>query len=128
MLVLQSNTAMKKIYFLSSCSTCVRIIKDLKITTEHFEMQDIKNEKITPKQLEEMKKLSGSFESLFSRIALKYRSMKLGEQTLNEKDYQKLILSEYTFLKRPVFLINNKIFIGNSPKNIQAVKEILEHE
>ena len=83
-------------------------------------------EKITPAQIDEMGKLAGSFEKLFSRIALKYRSMGLNEKKLNEKDYRKLILDEYTFLKRPVLIINSKIFIGNSPKNIQLAKESLK--
>jgi arsenate reductase len=41
---------------------------------------------------------------------------------LQEKDYKKLILNEYTFLKRPIFVINDKIFIGNSAKVVEAVK------
>jgi arsenate reductase len=63
---------------------------------------------------------------LFSRVALKYRALGLNEMTLTEKDYRKYILEEYTFLKRPVFIINNTIYIGNSPKNIHAVAEALK--
>ena len=73
-----------------------------------------------------MKKLAGSYEKLFSRIALKFRSMGLNEKKLNEKDYRKLILDEYTFLKRPVLIIYSEIFIGNSPKNVIAAKESLK--
>jgi arsenate reductase (glutaredoxin) len=115
----------KKAYYLSTCSTCARILKELKIGPGSFTMQDIKTEKITPAQLKEMAELSGSYESLFSRIALKFRSMGLSGKKLSEKDYRDLILDEYTFLKRPVFIIGKKIFVGNSPKNIQAVKEEL---
>ena len=116
---------MKKIYYLSSCSTCDRIIKELDLKKKKFEFQDIKTEKITPAQLDEMKKMSGSYESLFSRVALKYRALGLNNMELGEKDYRKHILEEYTFLKRPVIIIDDKIFIGNSPKNIEAVKNAL---
>ena len=116
---------MNKIYFLSSCSTCLRIIKELKINDKNFKMQDIKTEKITAAQLDELKKLSGSYELLFSRVAMKYRAMGLHEIELNEKDYRKHILEEYTFLKRPVMIINNKIFIGNSKNTTAAAKEEL---
>lgn len=112
---------MKKIYHLSTCSTCQRILKELN-PGKNFVLQDIKTEKITPAQIEEMAQLSGSFESLFSRVALKYRAMGLGSKKLTEKDYRKLILEEYTFLKRPVIITGKKIFIGNSPKNIEAAK------
>jgi len=65
---------MKKIYYLSSCSTCNRIIKDLGLD-ESFEYQDIKTNKITEAQLDEMAKMSGSYESLFSRRAMKYKAL-----------------------------------------------------
>jgi arsenate reductase len=116
----------KKIYYLSTCDTCARIIKELGITPKKFEMQDIKTEKITPAQLDEMKKMAGSYEALFSRVALKFRAWKLNEMTLGEKDYRKYILEEYTFLKRPVIIYYDKIFIGNSPKNIAAAKEAMK--
>ena len=109
---------MKKIYYLSTCSTCNRIIKELKLD-DSFEFQDIKTNKITPNQLEEMVKLSGSYERLFSKRAMKYKSLGLKDKTLSENDIKNLILDEYTFLKRPVFIINQKIFIGNT-KNVIA--------
>ncbi len=92
---------------------------------ESFEKQDIKTEAITENQLDEMKNLAGSYEALFSRVAMKYRSMGLNEMDLKEDDYRKYILQEYTFLKRPVFLIDGQIFIGNSKKNVAAVKAAL---
>lgn len=116
---------MKKIYFLSSCSTCSRIMKELEIEKYNFILQDIKKEKITEEQLEEMKKLSGSYESLFSRRSMKYKSLGLKDMDLTENDYKNYILEEYTFLLRPTFIINNKIFIGNSKKNIKNVKNAL---
>ena len=113
---------MKKIYYLSTCTTCERILKEIKPGKEVV-MQDIKTEPITPQQLDEMKNLAGSYEALFSRIALKFRGWGLNKMKLGEKDYRKYILEEYTFLKRPVFILDDKIFIGNSPKNVDAAKK-----
>lgn len=114
---------MKKVYHLANCGTCKRILGE--VGTEGFENQNIKVEKITTRQLEEMKKLSGSYEALFSRRSMKYRSMGLAEKELKEQDYKKLILEEYTFLKRPVFIVEEDIFIGNAKKNVEALKERL---
>lgn len=86
-------------------------------------MQDIKFEKITPAQLEEMKKMTGSYEALFSRRALKYKALGLKDKQLGEKDYRKYILDEYTFLKRPVVIINDKIFVGSEKKTVAALKK-----
>jgi arsenate reductase len=116
---------MKKIYHLGSCSTCQAIIKDTKLESKGFAMQDIKFEKITPTQIEEMKKLAGSYEALFSHRALKYKALGLKDVQLSEKDYRKYILEEYTFLKRPVVIVNNKIFIGSEKKTIEALKTAL---
>lgn len=116
---------MRKVYHLSSCSTCQRIIKELGTLITDFTFQDIKTEKMAAGQVEEMKELSGSYESLFSRKAMKYRAMGLGEKTLGEEDYKQLIVDEYTFLKRPVFLVDGKIFIGNAKKNIQELEQFL---
>ncbi len=66
--------------------------------------------------------LSGSYEALFSKRAKKYKQMDLKDQKLNEQDYKQLILNDYTFLKRPVVIIEDRIFIGNSKKNIDSLK------
>ena len=118
---------MKKIYYLKTCDTGKRILKQLPL--EFFEMQEIKKEPIRVSQLEEMKQLAGSYEALFSRRAKKYHQMGLKNQELKEKDYRQLLLDEYTFLKRPVVIIDAKIFIGSARKNIdtllQEVQKIL---
>ena len=115
---------MKKVYHLASCSTCARIIKELEIGDE-FDYQNIKQESITENQLKEMVALAGSYEALFSRKAMKFRSLGLHEQALSEEDYKRYILEEYTFLKRPGFLIDNEIFIGNSKKTVEQIKKKL---
>tara|TARA_X000000368_G_C22924408_1_gene664607 strand:+ start:477 stop:821 length:345 start_codon:yes stop_codon:yes gene_type:complete len=114
---------MKKIYHLGSCSTNIRILKGLNLNG--IELQDIKKVTMTPEQLDQMKNLAGSYEALFSRKAMKYRSMGLNEKNLTEEDYKNYIVQEYTFLKRPVAIINNKIFIGNSKAVIESLKSEL---
>lgn len=116
---------MKKIYYLGTCSTCARIIDELGLKSKKFEFQDIKTEKITAAQLAEMKKMAGSYEALFSRVALKYRALGLDKMKLGEEDYKKYILGEYTFLKRPVIIMGDKIFVGNSKSTVAAAKAAL---
>ncbi len=110
---------MKKIYHLATCTTCQRILKEWK-PGKDVVLQDIKTEPITATQIDQMAKLAGSYEALFSRVALKYRSMGLNNMNLTEKDYRKYILQEYTFLRRPVLIAGDQIFVGNSKKNVQA--------
>ncbi len=117
---------MKKIYHLANCGTCQNIIKELSPLPIGTELQDIKTSAISEEQLNEMHALAGSYEALFSRRALKYRELGLNEKTLSELEYKKYILKEYTFLKRPVMLFNNQIFIGNAPKTVAAAKVFLQ--
>lgn len=114
---------MKKIYHLATCSTCVRIIKELNPSDDVI-LQDIKTEKMTEEQIDEMAKMAGSYEALFSRRAMKYKSMGLKDKNLSEQDYRQLILDEYTFLKRPVIIVDDQIFVGNAKKEVEAAKEV----
>ena len=117
---------MKKMYHLGNCTTCQAIIKETKIDKKGFEMQNIKFEKITPAQIDEMKKMAGSYESLFSRRAMKYKEWKLKDKQLTEKDYRQYILDEYTFLKRPVVIMGDKISIGSEKKTVLALKNAVK--
>ncbi|MDO6759870.1 ArsC/Spx/MgsR family protein [Tamlana sp. 2_MG-2023] len=116
---------MKKVYYLKTCTTCTRILKDLNLSSE-FILQDIKSEPITSEQLDQMKALSGSYEALFSKRAKLYKEMDLKNQNLTERDFKYYILEHYTFLSRPVIIINDSIFIGNSKKNIETAKLALQ--
>lgn len=120
--MLKKRNIMNKIYYLSTCDTCKRIISELELKEKGFIFQDIKTEKITVSQLDEMKNAVGSYEALFSRIARKYKELGLSEKSLSESDYKKFILEEYTFLKRPVIFIGKKVFVGNSKAVIADAK------
>ena len=113
-----------KIYHLSNCNTCQRIIKEL--GAEHFELQNIKEKNIEAKALDWVANKIGSYEDIFSRRAMKYRSMGLNEMNLTEKDYRKYMLEEYTFLKRPFVIIGDEVFVGNAKKTVIAAKEALD--
>ncbi|MBE7647149.1 arsenate reductase [Tenacibaculum finnmarkense genomovar finnmarkense] len=114
---------MKKVYYLQTCDTCKRILKEVNI--DGFEKQEIKTNNVTVSQLEEMRKLTDSYQSLFNKRARLYKEKELKNKEISEAEYRDFILEEYTFLKRPVFILEDKIFIGNSKKVIEALKEEL---
>lgn len=115
---------MKKLYYLSTCDTCKRIITELELPSDII-LQDIKIEAITVSQLAEMHAISGSYEALFSKRARLYKEKDLKNTNLTEADYKTYILEHYTFLKRPVLIYNDQIFIGNSKKTVASAKELL---
>lgn len=111
---------MKKIYYLKTCDTCKRILKQID-NIQDFQLQDIKEESVTVKQLEEMFAITASYETLFSKRAKLYKEMGLKDENLTENDFKRYLLEHYTFLARPVIIYNDQIFVGNSPKNIKAM-------
>jgi arsenate reductase-like glutaredoxin family protein len=113
---------MKKVYHLSTCNTNQRILKELNLGGE-VELQDIKQKNIEPEILDFIQEKVGSYEALFSKRAMKFRSMGLHEQELTEADYRRLMLEEYTFLKRPFIILEDHVFIGNAAKTIDAAKK-----
>ena len=115
---------MKKIYYLKTCDTCKKILRSLPL--EGFVMQDIKTSPITVKQLEEMHSKAGSYEALFSKQAKKYKEIGLKNEDLCEDDLKHFILEDYTFLKRPVILVNESIFIGHSRKNLEDLRIMMQ--
>ncbi len=106
-------------YYIKTCDTSLKILKQLPF--KKFELIDTKTNPITMEQLKQMRELAGSYEVLFSKKAKKYTEMGLKNQMLSESGYKRLILDEYTFLKRPIVIINNDIFIGSDKKTVSKL-------
>lgn len=121
----KTTKQMKKVYHLKTCSTCQRIIKELGIG-EEFELQNVKEKHITAAELDAIKEKVGSYEALFNRRSKQYRGQGLHEMELTENDYRQYILQEYTLLKRPIILIGDEVFVGNSKKVVASAKKALE--
>lgn len=113
---------MQKVYYLSTCNTCKRVMDEIDIPSS-FIIQDIKSEEITDNQLQELYDLTKSYETLFSRRAKLYQERDLKNKNLQEEDFRNLLLEHYTFLKRPVIVNKQEIFIGSSPKTVAAAKK-----
>ncbi len=115
---------MKKIYTLNSCSTCHKILGQL--PTENCEIVNIKEQNIDAQTLDWLKEKTGSYEALFSKKAMKYRSLGLNEMQLSEADYRNYMLQEYTFLKRPFIINGEQVFIGNSKDVVASAVKSFE--
>ncbi|NDB35592.1 MAG: hypothetical protein EB023_09690 [Flavobacteriia bacterium] len=113
---------MKKVFYLSTCSTCRKILADVNFPKD-VELFDLKNAPISEVDLEYVYKMAGSYEKLFSKKAQKYSALK--DQLKSESDYKYWLLKEYTFLKRPVIVYLDFISVGNDKEQIQHLKAIL---
>lgn len=102
---------MKRIYYLSSCDTCRRMMKEFNRLDE-FELIDIKSTHIDTETLEFLKEKVSSYEALFSKRAIKYKTLGLKDKHLSDQEFRQLILDEYTFLKRPVLIDGERVVVG----------------
>ncbi|MEM1001151.1 MAG: ArsC/Spx/MgsR family protein [Bacteroidota bacterium] len=118
---------MKKIYYLSTCDTCKKIMSAFNLTNE-FIRQDLKTEPINSNQLNQLYSMAGSYESLFNKRARLYKERDLKNKQLSESDFRELLLEHYTFLKRPIFIIGDDIFVGNSKATVAALASAIDHE
>jgi arsenate reductase len=113
------------VYHLTHCGTCQRIIRDLGLVDKAFELQDVKVRSIDPEELDGLARSMGGYEPLFSRRAIKYKTLGLAGTTLSEADYRRYILEDYTFLKRPVVVVGGRVFAGSDRKTLEALSAIL---
>lgn len=114
---------MKKVLYLSTCNTCQRIISE--VNTEGFDLQDTKKTPASKNDIEFLREHVDSYEALINRRAQLWQKRGLKNQNLTENDYKALLLEHYSFIKRPIFIDDNQVFIGNSKKVIAALKEHL---
>ena len=75
-------------------------------------MRDIKENPLSREAVENLAKLLGGADELFSRRAVKYREMKLSERKLSDAEMLDLMTEEYTFLQRPILVLNGKAVAG----------------
>ncbi|WP_321344208.1 ArsC/Spx/MgsR family protein [uncultured Draconibacterium sp.] len=117
----------RKVYYLSTCDTCKRIMKEVKVD-DSFVKQDIKTDPVTDEQVESMYAHTKSYEVLINKRARKLKAALETNPVKTDADYKKLLLLDYTFLKRPVLEIDGNLFVGNSPKTVAAIKTALSKE
>jgi arsenate reductase len=115
---------MKRFYYLSTCSTCKNILKELQLE-DSIEKIDIKTNPIDEVTLDWLRTKVTSFEDLFSKRAVKYKELGLKDKKLSDQDFKSYLLSDYTFLKRPVLIFDEEITVGNSRTEIEKAKRIL---
>lgn len=115
---------MRKIFHLSSCSTCVRILNEWAIPVDVVQ-QNIKEKLYSEAELDEMKELAGSYEAIFSKRSMKYKEWNVATHIKSDVDYRAFLLKDYTFLKRPVLVYDQHIFCGNAKQEVEQAGQFL---
>lgn len=110
---------MKKVFYLKTCQTNKKIMAELDLSD--WELQEIKSHPITEEDLQKMYKKTHSYEALFSRKSTQIKKRSIDVNMLKEENFRQLILEHYSFLKRPVFLTDDRIFIGNEKDNLMKL-------
>lgn len=112
---------MQKVFYLKTCGTCTKILKQFDLSD--WELREIKSEPITKEELTQMFAKTQSYEALFSRRSTQIKARNIDVKSLKEDDFKNLIFDHYSFLKRPVFLTDKEIFVGNEKKNLENLEQ-----
>ena len=112
---------------LRTCTTCKKIIKELNLP-DNVDMIDIKKFPITLTQIEVIKTKKGSYKSLINNRAHLFKQLNIDIKKLTEKKAKQLLNDHYTFLKRPVLIYDEHIFIGNNKSIVEAAKKFLDEK
>ena len=88
-----------------------------------WQLREIKTQPISEEELDTMKSFTNSYESLFSKRSTQLKIENIDVKSLSENGFKNLILKHYSFLKRPVFLTEKEIFVGNEKQNIENLQE-----
>jgi arsenate reductase-like glutaredoxin family protein len=114
---------MKRIYHLSTCDTCRKILAQ--VNTEGVELINLREHNISKEDLDLMKKHTKSYEALFNKRAQKLKEMTEEQKPKKESEYKKWILKEYTFLKRPAAILDDTVIVGNDKLAVEALIKAL---
>lgn len=111
--------------YLSTCSTCVRIIKSLGIEDADF-LQNVKEHMATPAQLAFLYNYTNSYEGLINKRGRVYAQMKREGAMFSEAVYKTLLENECNCLKRPILIWDNTVFLGNAKATVAQMKAALD--
>jgi len=111
---------MRKVLYLSTCNTCKRILSE--VNTDGFELQNTKTDPVSEEDIDLLRQHVDSYEDLINRRAQLWQKRDLKNQDLSEEDYKNLLLEHYSFIKRPIFIDGDKVFIGNTKNVVEALK------
>lgn len=109
------------VWYLSTCDTCRRILDQAGIDESNARLIDIKTNPVSQADIESFHRVTGSYKELINGRSMQFRSMSKKAKDLNEEEAQNLLLQHYSFLKRPLILIGEELFVGNSQKNVEAL-------
>ena len=117
---------MQKVFYLKNCGTCTKIMSRLNLA--EWELREVKTVPLNEEELEEMYAKTNSYEELFSKRSTQIKARGLDVKMLKEEDFRRLILDHYSFLKRPVFLTDSEIFVGNSKKAVEQIENYFNRQ
>ena len=111
--------------YLSTCNTCIRILKELNLP-KSTKLQDVKHEPISKTQLQALYQITQSYEQLINKRSRVLQALNKAGKTLDEMGYKQLLETEYSCLKRPILHWNNKFYLGNAKKTVADMQEAVD--
>lgn len=102
---------MLKIYGIKNCDSVRKAIKFLKANDIAYEFIDFRETPVDDTTIASWLKYT-DIKTLFNTRGTTYRTLKLKELDLDDKEKQKWLAKENMLIKRPVITLDNKVIVG----------------
>jgi len=113
---------MLKIYGIKNCDSVRKAIKYLKSQEIAYEFIDFREKHVDAETITSWLK-GTDIGTLFNTRGTTYRTLKLKELDLNDKDKELWLSKENMLIKRPVITVDNKIIVGyNETHYLETIK------
>ena len=106
------------------CSTCKKAEDLLKAEGVSFQKRPIKEEKLSAKEIHEIRERSGlPLKRFFNTSGMLYKEMALKEKLpkMREEEQEKLLATDGMLVKRPIFLFGDKVLVGFREKEWEEI-------
>jgi arsenate reductase (glutaredoxin) len=108
------------LYWLPHCDTCKKAAaflqrKNVVVTRFH----NLKTDMLTRQEIEKLAEMVGGVDQMFSQRAIKYRELGLNKREVSTNEMIEFMVADYTFIKRPVLVIDGKAISGFSEKSYE---------
>jgi Spx/MgsR family transcriptional regulator len=109
------------IYGIKNCDSVRKARKILKNLDVEYTLFDFKADSVNSKDIEQWIGLGATIDELFNKRGTTYRTLKLKELNLDDKDKIEWLAKENMLIKRPVIVNGNKITVGYNEAKIEEI-------
>ena len=94
--------------------------------SDDFQLHDLKKIPIEKVDLDFLATKVDSLKDLVNKRSRRIKELQVDIENLSDVQLLKYFQTEYTFIKRPIFIIGDQVFIGNAKKTVEELFQYMQ--